>query len=34
MISMDFNNEKVINNIDIMVLISSISYLSIDDKNK
>ena len=27
---MDFNNEKVINNIDIMVLISSISYLSID----
>lgn len=34
MISMDFNNEKVINNVDIMVLISSISYLSIDDKNK
>ena len=28
MMTMDFNDEKLVNDIDIMVLISNISYLS------
>ena len=34
MITMDFNDEKLVNDIDIMVLISNISYLSSSEKSR
>lgn len=34
MMTMDFNDEKIVNDIDIMVLISNISYLSSSEKSR